>query len=342
MRLISKRKFLASFISILLSLVLSYHFMLSRPKVSSSDLERTEKLKRNTPNLRKFIIFSDDAYPHSGLRHLRTNFKCQISIAQFLNKTMVFPKFIGIPALHSTSLLYPTQRRFQAVLTESIINVKSLSLYFDVVSSDDVTLNKHNSITYQFRRLPIVRKNKHCCWQELCSYDPPPSSTKYSIKNVENNFHSHQYPQYLLDLTHKLISTIQTTSYTAIHIRRGDRLNETRFANRLDNCTRPAWIREKLNSYGISNGAIYVATDEYQPNFFDPLTQWYTLYTIRNFSNSINETIKQNPYALVLIDEIIYSKAKVKFSTFIEPYTKLSFCPFGRAGIGYPKRNFTN
>ena len=110
----------------------------------------------------------------------------------------------------------------------------------------------------------------------------------------------------------------------------------------LDNCTRPSWIREKLNSYGISNGTIYIATNEYQPNFFSPLTQWYTLYTITNFSNFINETIKQNPYALVIIDEIIYSNAEVKFSTFIEPYTNLSFCSFGRAGIQHLKTNLKN
>ncbi|CAF3732870.1 unnamed protein product [Adineta steineri] len=307
------------------------------PSITLSDgLKSTYKFIKNELELEKkngMNISSDDNYPYPGLRHLRTNFKCQIAIAQLLNKTMVFPKSVGIPTFHSQSLLYPIQNKFITISTESIINVKLLSLYFDVVSYHDVALNQNNSVICSFQTLPLVEKHRYCCWQELCAYNPPQFPTKYSIKHVEDNFYRHQQPTYLQDLAHKLISKIKSAFYTAIHIRRGDKLREPRYKNKLDYCTRPSWIREKLNSYGISHGSIYIATNEYQPHFFDSLTQWYTIYTITNFSIFINETIKQNPYALIIIDEIIYSNAKVKVSTFIEPYTNRSFCPFGRAGI---------
>ncbi|CAF0789560.1 unnamed protein product [Adineta steineri] len=333
-----------------------------RKKISTVNLQKQETSKRNTLNLMNctissndsysysypesqhlqtnFIVFSNDTYPYPGLRHLRTNFKCQIVIAQRLNKTMVFPKTVGIPKYHSQSFLYPNQKKFIEIPTESIINIKLLSSYFDIVSYDDVTINQNNSGICSFDSLPLVQKYRYCCWQELCSYNPPRFSTKYSMQHIEDNFHRHQQPIYLLKLAHKLISKIKPDFYIAIHIRRGDQLKKPRFQNKLDSCTRPSWIREKLNSYGISNGSIYLATNEYKPNFFHSLSQWYTIYTIQNFSMYINETIKQNPYAVVIIDEIIYSNAKVKFSTFIEPYTNLSFCPFGRAG--FPKQNGTS
>ena len=195
MDLTFRRKCLAALIFIVLSAEFCNHFLLSRPKVFS------RYLQRKTSNSMNFIVFSEDYYPYPGLRHLRTNFKCQLAIAQLLNKTMVFPKLVGIPELHSASLLYVKQSKFKMVPTESIINVKLLSLYFDAVLMDDVILNQNNSVIYQFRDLAVVRKYRYCCWQELCLYDPPPSSPKYSMKNVEDNFHRYQQPVYLVNLT---------------------------------------------------------------------------------------------------------------------------------------------
>ena len=317
---------------VLLSITLYNYFPFHVWKPYLSSHERAEKFTKKKLNSTNYIVFSNDRYSCPGFRHLRENLACQIAIAEHLNRTMIFPERICILKQHATSFFYPTPTKSRSILTETVININVLSKYLNIVSKDSATVNQNNSITYLFDSLPIVKKYSYRFWYELCPNIYSRNPSEYVISDIEKIFHYYLQPQYLLDLAHQIMNIIQKPSYTAVHIRRGDKLFEGRYKKFLDNCTRPNWIRGKLNSLDISNGAVYIATNEYNPNFFRALNQWYTVYTIMNFSTLLNQTIRQNEYALLIIDEIVYSNAKVKVSTFVEPYTNISLCPTSRVG----------
>ena len=325
---------LSLFVCLVLLVVILYSYYPFYPwKLYMSSRDTAEEFMTKKLTSTNYIIFGNDHYSCPGLRHLRENFACQIAIAEHLNRTMIFPKSICIPKQHATSFFYPTPTKSRSILTETVINIDFLSNYLNIVSKDSVTVSQNNSITYSFDSLSIVKKYSYSYWYELCPNIYSRNPSEYDVTDIENIFHYYLQPPYLLDLAHDIINSIPHPSYTAVHVRRGDKLSGERYKNILDNCTRPNWIRAKLNSVDVSNGAVYIATNEYTQNFFRELNQWYTVYTIMNFSAFLNQTVRQNEYALLIIDELIYSNAKMKLSTFVEAYTNISLCPMSRVGI---------
>ena len=330
----SKIIYLSLFICLFLLFMALYNYHPFYPlKAYMTSRDRRGDFTRKKLNSTNYIIFGKDRYPCPGVRHLRENLACQIAIAEHLNRTMIFPKFLCILKEHATSFFYPRGTKSRTILTESIMNINLLSKYLNIVSNNSVTVNQNNSITYSFHSIPVVKKYSYLNWFQVCGNIYYKNPSKNVVSDIEKKLRYYQYPQYLLDLAHNIINVIQRPSYTAVHVRRGDKLSEKKYQYILDQCTRPNWIRNKLNSIDISNGTVYIATNEYKQNFFRKLNQWYAVYTIMNFSTFLNETIKQNEYALMVIDEIILSNAKVKVSTFIEEYSNRTLCPISRAGI---------
>ncbi|CAI5469114.1 unnamed protein product [Closterium sp. Yama58-4] len=69
-----------------------------------------------------------------------------------------------------------------------------------------------------------------------------------------------------------------------VHIRRGDKLNATRWPH-LDHDTRPEALLQKLPSLVPPNSTLYIATNEADPHFFDPLKTAYTVHSLADFAS---------------------------------------------------------
>ncbi|CAI5457579.1 unnamed protein product [Closterium sp. Yama58-4] len=69
-----------------------------------------------------------------------------------------------------------------------------------------------------------------------------------------------------------------------VHVRRGDKLNATRWPH-LDHDTRPEALLQKLPSLVPPNSTLYIATNEPDPHFFDPLKTAYTMHRESDFAS---------------------------------------------------------
>ncbi|CAF1170961.1 unnamed protein product [Didymodactylos carnosus] len=251
-------------------------------------------------------------------RHQRLNIICQIAIAQYLNMKMILPKTICIPKQHTSTFFFPTSSSRRSVLTESILNTHLLKKHLNIVSTQSTDLLSSNLIVqYNIKNIPVLKNNSYRYWYDLCR------SKVYNKTEISKIFRKYQYPQYLIDISNKIIKQIQQRSpYTSIHVRRGDKVNK-----KLNYCTHPEMIRKKLNFMNITNGTIYIATNEYKSNYFTQLNQWYNVYTIKDFESLIfDKATKQNSYALLIIDELVINNSKIKISTFKEPNVDAFLC----------------
>ena len=142
---------------VLLSITLYTYHRFYLWKFYSSSRDRTGNFTEKKLNSTNYIVFGDDHYHCCGFQHLRGNLACQIAIPECLNRTMIFPKFICISKQHATSFFHPTSTESRSILTESVININSLSKYLNIVSKDSVTVNQNNSVTYAFDSIPVVK-----------------------------------------------------------------------------------------------------------------------------------------------------------------------------------------
>ncbi|GJP35050.1 hypothetical protein CLOM_g19513 [Closterium sp. NIES-68] len=68
-----------------------------------------------------------------------------------------------------------------------------------------------------------------------------------------------------------------------VHVRRGDKLNATRWPH-LDHDTRPEALLQKLPALIPPGSTLYIASNEGDPRFFDPLKATYTVHREDDFA----------------------------------------------------------
>lgn len=94
-----------------------------------------------------------------------------------------------------------------------------------------------------------------------------------------------------------------------VHVRRGDRLNQTAAA------TTPENIRRILQKTAPETRAVYVATNEADGGFFAPLAEHYRLFRMADFE-SFNALGMEDNYKLFLVEQAFGGLFPVRISTF--------------------------
>ncbi|KAL6211483.1 hypothetical protein ACLB2K_016709 [Fragaria x ananassa] len=118
--------------------------------------------------------------------------------------------------------------------------------------------------------------------------------------------------------------------YDAIHVRRGDRLKTRRDRNgvertlspHLDRDTHPEFILRRIEKRVPPGRTLYIASNEWTPGFFSPLSVRYKLAYSSNYSRLL-ETLIENNYQLFMIERLILMGAKTFIRTFKEDDTDL-------------------
>jgi len=106
--------------------------------------------------------------------------------------------------------------------------------------------------------------------------------------------------------------TTNTGTYHSMHIRRGDfQYKETRIdANE---------IYENIADLFAENSTVFVATDERDKAFFDPLRKHYHLYFLDDFLHLLPEHFNKNYYGM--LDQRIASRGKVFAGAYFSTFT---------------------
>ena len=235
-----------------------------------------------------------------GWRHQRQDMFCIISIANTRNLTAVFPNKVCIPPRHSQTAFVPKSDKNifvptnslldlnRSVLSKGMIIVDNTSAYKDAIC---VTYIPHySSWTYFF---DLCKKNKHL---------------KYGMYKIKSQVYK---PQHIIDKAKIIANTIKP--YIGIHVRRGDKVTNKRF----DDATRPENIINKIKKIAKNYTNIYIATNEFSVNFFDPIKHLYNVFLISDFSNVVAD-IMDNPYAILEVEEEILHMGYAMVSTIKE------------------------
>jgi hypothetical protein len=103
--------------------------------------------------------------------------------------------------------------------------------------------------------------------------------------------------------------------YAAIHVRRGDRLNNNK---NLKKFTSPKHIFDMMKNIVPSQSNVYILTNEIDKNFFNYLRKHYKIYQYFDF-NELTEIIsghEPDNNFLYIIERCIFQNAAIKIGTF--------------------------
>lgn len=101
-------------------------------------------------------------------------------------------------------------------------------------------------------------------------------------------------------------------SFCAVHVRRGDQL---RLHPTLADATRPERILEMLRILVPTGNNLYIATDEWRRDYFDPLRAEYQVYQYFDF-DSLTAIRAVDNYLLYAIEKEIFARADIRIYTF--------------------------
>ena len=119
--------------------------------------------------------------------------------------------------------------------------------------------------------------------------------------------------QLLEDESMKL-SGSNAASYSSFHIRRGD------FQYKKVKITAEDWYDNTKDLFQNKDEIIYVATDERNQTFFDPLAKHYTLRFLSNYSDAASLG-DYDPNIMGMIDTIVASRGRLFVGTWFSTFT---------------------
>ncbi len=117
--------------------------------------------------------------------------------------------------------------------------------------------------------------------------------------------------------------TRQLGEYHAMHVRRGDKLAESRYPN-LDRDTRPEAIYETVSRVLPRGSRVYILTDERTPNYFDVLGKDYQIFQYFDFPElrRLVEGAHPDNFLLYEVEQLVFARAKTRIYTFADPRGK--------------------
>lgn len=101
-------------------------------------------------------------------------------------------------------------------------------------------------------------------------------------------------------------------SFCAVHVRRGDRL---KLHPTLADATRPERILVKLRTLVPTGDNLYISTDEWRQDYFEPLRAEYQVYQYFDFDGLVTAREADN-YLLYAIEKEIFDRAHTRVFTF--------------------------
>jgi hypothetical protein len=166
----------------------------------------------------------------------------------------------------------------------------------------------HEVTEEENRKYQLIVRSVSTIFYGLWSHANPKTNEMISVNPV--------WSDDVLKISKKIIHSLG--GYSAIHVRRGDRLNINK---NLKKFTSPKHILNTMKDIVPLKSKVYLLTNESDRNFFDLLRRHYRIYQYFDFDelNSIVSEEEPDNNFLFLIERCIYENAAIKIGTFKYP-----------------------
>lgn len=262
-----------------------------------------------------------------GFNNIRMSFELALCLSYLTNRTIVLPPTYSMYLLHGESNLEDffdvTDLGINHVTFEDFCTLKNISLSWENIKVISKVLDYDavgNVINFEKIKPPqkflkwrnYINASDHFTNDECLfldsnllgsSYQSIYTSLDDELKRLVAKYV--KYKPQIFDIAWQFINFLNDKSYYAIHVRRNDFQYKDLFVSCED-------ILENIKDL-IPNGAnLYIATDERDISFFDPLSRNYNLIFFDDILSNINLYDEIHPNHIPIIEQLICSRS-IKF-----------------------------
>jgi hypothetical protein len=255
-------------------------------------------------------------YPHeliTGSNHQLFNLFALLAEASILDRVAIVPD-LTLAEFHNNGK--PIITRYSKYLDLS--NCRDIVSLIDPETFDELTIESY-SYADEYTPTNLVQDNS----SELLirKFDHgvfvAPMESDMRVKDAFYQLRSLSQPS---EQIRNISQTIkgQLGSYNVIHVRRGDMLKQPwwKFPG-VDKGTRPRAIHRRVSQWFDEGCNVYIMSDEVKKDFFDPLSEWYRIYTYHCFQELV-EIQKDDNFLLYEIEKTIAEQAIIRVEMFSE------------------------
>lgn len=288
----------------------------------------------------KYLVYMDGGDRCKNMNHYLWSFLCALGEAQFLNRTLVMDLSICLSKIYTLSNQDEEGKDFRFYFDfEHLIESASVLDKDQFWSDWEKWQRKGNlklHLVEDFRITPMkLRDSKETLiMRKFGSVEPD----NYWYRVCEGETESViQRPWHLIWKSKRLmdivsgIATKLNFDYDSIHIERGDKAKNRDLWPNLDSDTSPNALLSTLKNKIKEGRHVYIATNEPNAAFFDPLKDKYSIHVLDDYKNLwdersewYSETAKLNGgnpvefdgYMRVSVDTEMFLRGKKQIETF--------------------------
>eukprot|EP00268_Persea_americana_P003278 TRINITY_DN1098_c0_g1_i1.p1 TRINITY_DN1098_c0_g1~~TRINITY_DN1098_c0_g1_i1.p1 ORF type:complete len:562 (-),score=99.38 TRINITY_DN1098_c0_g1_i1:413-2098(-) len=288
----------------------------------------------------KYLIYSGGGDRCKSMNHYLWSFLCALGEAQYLNRTLVMDLNICLSSIYTTSNRDEEEKDFRFYfdyehLKESASVLDQREFWKDWAKwhkKDGLNLN----LVEDFRVAPmkladvkdalIMRKfgsvEPDNYWYRVCEGE--------TESVIQRPWHMIWKSRRLMDIV-SAIATRLNWDFDSVHVERGEKAKNTELWPNLAADTAPEALLSTLREKIEDGREVYIATNEPDRSFFDPLKDRYSTHFLNDFSDLWDEKsewyaetktlndgkpVEFDGYMRVEVDTEVFLRGKKQFETF--------------------------
>lgn len=279
----------------------------------------------------KYLLYSGGGDRCKSMNHYMWSFLCALGEAQYLNRTLVMDLSFCLSSMYSSSNRDEEGKDFRFYfdfehLKDAASVLDQEQFWYDWNKWHETNkLKLHLVEDFRVTPMKLAEVKDTLILRKFGSVEPD----NYWYRVCEGETESVvQRPWHLLWKSRRLLDIVSTISarlnwdYDAVHVERGEKARNKELWPNLDADTSPDALISTLANKIEEGRHVYIATNEPDTSFFDPLKDKYTTHFLDEFkdlwdenSEWYSETTKLNKGAPVEFDN--YMRASVDTEVFL-------------------------
>ncbi|KAM1240287.1 uncharacterized protein LOC126634325 [Malus sylvestris] len=288
----------------------------------------------------KYLIYSGGGDRCKSMNHYLWSFLCALGEAQYLNRTLVMELTLCLSSIYTSSNQDEEGKDFRFYFdfehlreSASVLDAKQFwtdwekwqkkdGLGMHLVEDYRVTPMKLNDVkdTLIMRKFGSVEPDNY--WYRVCEGE--------TESVVQRPWHLVWKSRRLMDIVSAIASKLNW-DYDSVHIERGEKAQNKELWPNLDADTSPSALLSTLPNKIEDGRNLYIATNEPDTSFFDPLKDKYTTRFLDEYKDLWDESsewyfdttklnngvpVEFDGYMKVSVDTEVFLRGKKQIETF--------------------------
>eukprot|EP00667_Euglena_gracilis_P012947 EG_transcript_13321 len=266
------------------------------------------------PHPGRYLFYRSEGCP--GLLHKLASLRCAAEEARRLGRILILEPICVAPA-HNRNLTGPSGEGLEmepATLLDlrDVPHLPSRCLPGGRVDPATMTAVRGDIPTGRVAKSPVkylmrtgFSQRAGFWWYSVCDhYERKPKPLPWSPTVLE---------------AANRMAAVLGPGFVFVHVRRGDMVGRWRVCwPRLDADTQAGAIGTKLHGWFPANTTLYVASNEWRPQFFLPLKTAFRVFTADDFQGAVLRFAAGNNYLLFAVEQALSLRAAATVETFRE------------------------